>query len=231
VLRLLMGVLLCVSIGMCVALLTGRGIDSKAPVSVWQIVMSAVSFQGATVVLVWWFVRDHGMSWSEAFGLGNANSRAIAIGVLAAIVFFPLGGLLQRISIEMLNQMGVGVAEQSAVEALRRVSHGTGLLVFALITVILAPVGEELLFRGILYPAIKRAGFPLLAGWGTSLLFAVIHFNRAIFLPLLLLSLLLVWLYEHTDNFLAPLTTHVLFNAANLAFFFVNNETRPDLSV
>ena len=115
-------------------------------------------------------------------------------------------------------------------EALRSAGQGSGLLAFVLITVVLAPLGEELLFRGVLYPAMKRAGFPRLAWWGTSLLFATIHFNRPIFIPLLLLSLLLVWLYEYTDNFLAPLTTHALFNAANLVLFFVNSDAPAKLS-
>ena len=50
---------------------------------------------------------------------------------------------------------------------------------------LLAPVAEELLFRGILYPAIKQAGFPRLALWGTSLLFAAMHMNLVTFVPLL----------------------------------------------
>jgi membrane protease YdiL (CAAX protease family) len=40
---------------------------------------------------------------------------------------------------------------------------------------------------------------------------------------LLLLALLLVWLYEYTDNLLAPLTAHALFNAINLVIFFVHD--------
>jgi len=210
-------------------MLTRGGSDDKSPITVPQLIASSICFQGATIALVWRFVREHGMSWTEAFGLGNARFRAVALGTFAACVFFPVAGLLQRISIEALDQMGVRVAEQSAVEALRNAGQGAGLLAFSLITVVVAPLGEELLFRGVLYPAIKHAGFPRLARWGTSLLFATIHFNRPIFVPLLLLSLLLVWLYEYTDNFLAPLTTHALFNAANLVFFFVHRDVTTEL--
>jgi len=85
------------------------------------------------------------------------------------------------------------------------------------------------LFRGVLYPAIKRAGYPKLAWWATSIVFAAIHLNLTIFLPLLLLSLLLVWLYEQTDNLLAPLTAHALFNAANLALFFMSTDSAAKL--
>jgi len=78
-----------------------------------------------------------------------------------------------------------------------------------------APVVEEIIFRGILYPALKQHGWPRLALWGTSLLFALTHANAATLLPLSFLAMLLVFLYERTGNLLAPILTHSLFNAAN----------------
>ena len=63
-----------------------------------------------------------------------------------------------------------------------------------------------------------------MALWGTSILCAAVHFTLPIFLPLLLLALLLVWLYEQTDNLLAPLAAHMLFNAANLVIFFLQDK-------
>jgi membrane protease YdiL (CAAX protease family) len=89
------------------------------------------------------------------------------------------------------------------------------LAVLGFVTILLAPLAEEVLFRGILYPWIKQIGFPRLALWGTSLLFAVVHMNLVTLLPLLLLALLLAQLYERTDNLLAPISAHALFNALN----------------
>ena len=78
------------------------------------------------------------------------------------------------------------------------------------------PAAEETLFRGIIYPTIKQAGFPKLAIWVTSIAFATIHLNAETFLPLLVLALLLILLYEKTNNLLAPVTAHAVFNAAQL---------------
>jgi len=224
VLRLALGVFVCLFVGLLLAALLQGGGHGKSPVNIRQIIVSALFFQGASVAFVWQFVREHGMSWTEAFGLGNASGRAVALGALAICCFLPVGSLLQRGSVEILDRLGIEPVAQSAVEALRSAGQGPGLLVFVLITVVVAPLGEELLFRGVLYPAIKRAGFPQLALWGTSTLFAAIHFNLPIFLPLLLLALLLVWLYEQTDNLLAPLAAHMLFNAANLVIFFLQDD-------
>ena len=89
------------------------------------------------------------------------------------------------------------------------------LQLLALMAVAVAPVAEETLFRGILYPAIKAAGYPRLALWGTSILFGASHVNLVTFLPLTFLALALTWLYEKTDNLTAPILAHSLFNTAN----------------
>jgi len=84
------------------------------------------------------------------------------------------------------------------------------------------PAAEEMLFRGLLYPWIKKAGFPKLAFWGSSLLFALIHLNLMTFLPLFVLALILTALYEKTNNLLAPITAHTLFNAVNLVMLYIS---------
>ncbi len=88
-------------------------------------------------------------------------------------------------------------------------------------TVVLAPVAEEFIFRGMLYPLVKQLGWPRLALVGTSFAFAAIHLDAAIFAPLFVLALALTWLYEFTDNLLAPIVAHSLFNAANLAILLL----------
>jgi len=140
---------------------------------------------------------------------------------LAISCFMPIGQLLQQGSLIVLERVGIRPVTQEAVVALRDVGHGFGLVSFVAITIIVAPFAEELLFRGILYPVIKQAGFPRLALWGSSVAFSGIHLNLAIFLPLLVLALVLVWLYEKTDNLLTPIVAHALFNATNLALFFL----------
>jgi membrane protease YdiL (CAAX protease family) len=93
--------------------------------------------------------------------------------------------------------------------------------------VVLAPVVEEMLFRGILYPVIKELGYPRFALWSTSLVFGLVHANFMTFLPLTFLALLLVMLYEATDNLLAPILVHSLFNAVNFFLLVFGREAIP----
>ena len=85
----------------------------------------------------------------------------------------------------------------------------------------MAPVAEESLFRGIIYPWIKQTGFPQLALWGSSLLFAAAHLNAVTFLPLLVLALVLAVLYEKTNNLLSCITAHAVFNGLNFAALYL----------
>ena len=93
-------------------------------------------------------------------------------------------------------------------------------VLIGVVAIFIAPVVEEMLFRGILYPTFKRYGFRHTALWGTALLFAAVHLNRVTFVPLAVLAVGLTWLYEATDNLLAPIMAHGFFNLVN--FFMVS---------
>jgi membrane protease YdiL (CAAX protease family) len=58
--------------------------------------------------------------------------------------------------------------------------------------------------------------------FGTSALFAFIHFNVAALLPLFVLAMVWTWLYERTGNLLASIAGHVIFNGVNFALLAAN---------
>lgn len=184
-----------------------------------RVSLGALCFQGVLLALMPRFLREHAETWDRAFGLAARPGWAVLYGALLACAFLPFGELLQRASMEIVSRFGGQPETQAAVEALKSSNAWLDRVALAVVAVVLAPVAEELLFRGILYPAIKRGGFPRLALWGTSFLFALIHMNLITFLPLLLFALLLTLLYERTGNLLAPMTAHALFNILNFAKF------------
>jgi len=177
--------------------------------------------EAAALLFIWVFLRIQHLSWSEAFGLANRRRQAIVLGVLLACFFLPLGDGLQWASAKVMESLKLQPQEQQAVHALRVASTWSHRLLLAMLALLLAPVLEEVAFRGVLYPAIKQAGFPRLALWTVSVIFASVHANMATFIPLLVLALLLTWLYERTDNLLAPITAHALFNVFNFAKLYL----------
>jgi membrane protease YdiL (CAAX protease family) len=183
-------------------------------------VIGAVCFQGAAIAWIYFFLRRHGMGWREAFGLSFAGpdlQRALLAGGLAVLVVLPAAFLLGKAAEVLLMRLGVSPELQVAVKLLQQRPPPERLIVYGLGAVFLAPVAEEMLFRGILYPTLKQSGHPLLALWVSSLLFASTHLNLMAFVPLTFLALVLTWLYERTASLMAPMVTHLLFNAVNFA--------------
>jgi membrane protease YdiL (CAAX protease family) len=188
---------------------------AAARIELWQMVIAGTSFQGAALAFIGPFLREHHTTWSEGFGLGHDRRRAVLLGLLVAVAFLPLAWLLQMAIAGLLSLLHVDVNAQVAVQALQDAPTWVQRLPLGIVAIVLAPPAEEMLFRGLLYPFIKRAGFPRLALWGTALMFAFVHQNLVSFVPLVLLALLLTWLYEKTDNLLAPIAAHSLFNTLN----------------
>jgi membrane protease YdiL (CAAX protease family) len=138
------------------------------------------------------------------------------LGALAAVAALPFAWLLVQVSAAVMRVFFLEPAEQSAVTTLQNSSHSWQYVLMGFMAVVVAPAAEEVLFRGLLYPYLKQRTRPWVAVLWSSVLFGAIHMNLVTFLPLTLLAVLLVWLYEATGNLLAPVIAHAVFNLANL---------------
>src|SRR5439155_8050629 len=61
--------------------------------------------EAVVIVLLASFVREHRVSWSEAFGLGNRRRYAALAGVIAACAFMPIGEGLQWASMQAMTRL------------------------------------------------------------------------------------------------------------------------------
>ena len=111
----------------------------------------------------------------------------------------------------ILLEFGIEPSEQDVVEYFGS-SEGIA-RVFAFISIaFIAPVAEELVFRGALSGALKNKIGAVAAALIVSALFGAIHFNMVAFLPIFVLSLLLILLYERYGDLTAPIAAHSAFN-------------------
>jgi membrane protease YdiL (CAAX protease family) len=182
-----------------------------------NIVAGTLCFQGATWLLIPFFLRQHQVGWGAAFGFRGPNLKhalLAAVGFIAVVL--PVVLLLQAASIHTLEKLGWPTEDEAAVKLFTDAKSAWTIVYLGVFAVVIAPVAEEFIFRGMLFPFIKQLGWPKLAWFGTSFLFALIHLNAPTFVPLFVFALALTWLYERTDNLLAPITAHALFNATNL---------------
>jgi membrane protease YdiL (CAAX protease family) len=178
--------------------------------------MMATCLYGSILVLVHFLVQRHRTSWREVFGFNSPRTlSALLMATGVTLIILPVVMGLKLISSKFMGQFNVEAVPQESVRMLQTgIPLGPEILL-ALLAIAIAPVTEELLFRGILYPFIKQQGYPKLALLGTSVLFGLLHLNVMAFLPLTFLGLVLAWLYETTDNLMAPILAHSLFNLAN----------------
>lgn len=184
------------------------------------------SFQLVTLVFTAVFLKHHNVKWSEAFGLRSSNYFFVIIAsVVGLLIFVPCGIELQRLvkmAIDYFSKETVTVEPQIVVQILQKEIPFSYKALIGISTIVLAPIAEEVLFRGLLYKAVKDAGHPLIAIYGVSLLFGLIHNNLAVAIPLAFFGVILTILYEITGNLLTPILTHSMFNCLNFVMLMNN---------
>jgi membrane protease YdiL (CAAX protease family) len=218
---LLFGLWLLLS--MLVGFVTGSLLLRATQGNVLPIVVTALSFHGAALLLLPLFLREHGIGWSDAFGFNSPRPAvAVLIAIPATLAALPVARSLGQLSARAMTWLRLEPVAQTTVTTLQQSTDVAPQLILAVMAVGVAPVAEELLFRGILYPFAKQRMRPALALWGTSILFGAVHFNLMTLLPLTFLALMLTWLYELTGNLLAPIVAHGLFNLANFFWLVVD---------
>jgi membrane protease YdiL (CAAX protease family) len=149
-----------------------------------------------------------GLRLLPASGLG----RSMVIGLALAIPAWIGATMLAYIAATALEAIGipeeVGVVEQVL---------GRGdVTVLLVAVVIVAPVAEELFFRGVVYNAWERERGPRVALLGSAALFAAIHASLFALLPIFALGVALALVYRSTRSLPAVMTMHLGFNAISV---------------
>jgi len=127
---------------------------------------------------------------------------------------------------EALDWIGVDTSSQDVFAWLKDSSLPlSGKLIISAAAILFAPLTEELLFRGILFPcALKPHRSFWLSTLLVGILFAIVHFHPASFLPLIALSTSFSAGYAQTGSLLTPITMHAVFNTVSLLFFYAGFE-------
>ena len=147
----------------------------------------------------------------QRLGLGSMTRRALGMAVLAWLTYLVIAmfltPLLEPQQEDVTNELG---ADESTVLS----------AIFAgILIVIIAPLSEELFFRGFMYAGLRRA-LPL---WPAAVISALIwgslHLsggNVGVALQLSVFGVVLAFLYERSGTLWAPIIAHLINNA--LAF-------------
>jgi uncharacterized protein len=155
---------------------------------------------------------------SSVFGLGKVGLfRAIGVGFCLAILALPLTYAAKAITMAV---SGSKEAPQILVQKFQSAADGGDTQLIMLIAIsacVIAPITEEVLFRGTFYPMMTRwfGRFP--AAILCACFFAAVHDTYTDAPGLIVLALCFTLAYEVTGSLLVPIVMHMVFNGISLA--------------
>ena len=201
---------------------------SMAPAAYEKIDTQAILWNS----VIWWALilgpillslRFRGFKLGSVFGIDKMPvGRSLLLGISLLISAYPTVfavGVLTSILLKINPTTDV----QEVMRIFENATAVTQRIPIILLAVAIAPVAEELAFRGYLYGVIKRFFGAVPALLLSGILFALIHLNLPSFFPLLVLGWVFALAYELSGSLLVPMTMHALFNALNLILALVEH--------
>lgn len=157
--------------------------------------------------------RDYGAEPPTAPAPRRLGVRSIVWNsVTTLILALPLLALCSLGWTFLLRRLGLPHEPQDLIAVFGAVQSPVVLLAMIAVACVVAPINEELLFRGVIYRGIRQRFGRAPALVASGLLFGLLHANWAGFLPLALLGAALALAYEHSGDIRVPIVAHALFN-------------------
>ena len=99
-----------------------------------------------------------------------------------------------------------------------------GSLMSWLTAVLMAPVLEEIVFRGLMYTRLKKGLPVIVAAIVTSLAFGIAHGTIIWFIYTFIFSLVLIWVFEKFQSLGACIVLHMAYNLSGMALALIPEE-------
>ena len=165
------------------------------------------------LVPVWWFtVRKYKVGW-KALGLRSFRGRMVGLGCGLMILSFAFN-LFYSLFLALFGLR----AQVDLVPIFAELSSPWWLLAGG---VIVAPVVEEVFFRGFVFAGLRQRYDWKKAALISSALFAVIHVTPTAMIPVFILGLIFAYLYHRSDSIWPAILMHISTNALALGLAYV----------
>jgi len=193
--------------------------DVDDPKTIYAGLIGDVAWLGFMVI---WLVRWH-PDWRARIGVfgGRRGVRDALAGLVGGVLLYPgivIVGLVLTALFEAVSGRPTTTPDQ-----LPQHLNTPEAIASVILAVFVAPVAEELFFRGILFRSIRdRRGF-WLGALVSGLIFGLAHYEAAAWQDTVLLQSIMVftgvalaYIYERRGNLLANVTAHMVFNVVGV---------------
>lgn len=192
------------------------------PSGIEAIVLTSLAVHWPALIGIGLLVVLRGASWHHAFGVARGRlAPDLRCGLVAFLAMTPIVFVHLLANWTALRAFGVEPALQQVASHLLEEAPPLAACYKVFTAVVLAPVAEELLFRGLVFPLAARKIQPARATVAVSLVFAAIHGDLSVMLPLFAVSLTLCAAYQASRSIAVPVLMHMLFNGVNLVMMSI----------
>lgn len=173
-------------------------------------VITATAQALAVIGLVLYFARGkYRLSWARLGLTGVPATRILAAGFGGGLILFLLVSLISLLLNWLIPQP---VEPQPYVEILLAAGKGWEILGVILVGSLIAPLSEEIYFRGFLYPYFRQRLGVDYGLWVSALIFGALHLDLVRLAPLTLGGFGLALIYQRTGSLWASVIAHGVWN-------------------
>jgi membrane protease YdiL (CAAX protease family) len=222
------GNLVIAQVGVGTIVLGVMGVGSGQPIEglpqIVATVAADVAFLGAMLVWLTWKARDWRRLVGIAFGAKGARDAAVGFG-LGALLYVVVG-VVVAVPLLSIFRLLFGASVSPPEQIPGGLSINAKLLT-AFLALVLAPITEELFYRGIFYRSLRDRHGVLVGAVVSAVLFGASHVVDAPWRDVVFLQTLMVFtgaglalIYERRANLVADIAAHVAFNVIGIVIIF-----------
>lgn len=165
---------------------------------------------GAAGLLGAYFYRVR--NW-QAFGFRPTPVKWIAYSIALGVIGFGLIFIVESVYFHFITEVNTQADFQTAAQA------GLPSMLLLLFTgAVLGPIGEELVFRGVVQSALEKYG-SWIALLGSSFMFAAIHGPSVIFVDAFVMGLFFGAVFRLSGSIWPAIILHIVYNGLNLIYY------------
>jgi membrane protease YdiL (CAAX protease family) len=176
--------------------------------------MATLASQVLTFSVVGFCCRQDFRGLVKSVGLDRPNLG----GIWLPLVLAPAAAIFVILYTVTVEKLGIWFLEPQSTVPNAIVRNDFTLSIAAVVTLIGAPISEELFFRGFVYSGLTKWGlWP--AACVSAMAFAAVHFDPGSLPPFFVIALCLVLVYQRSGSLWHSIALHAAFNS--ISFFFL----------